>query len=162
MLDVNRVQSGSADLQDRIALRALVDSYAHAVDRWLVELFASLFCPDGQLVVPHPAGGDHGVIVFDGRDGWSRAFSALAPCSATTHFVGNHLVSLDGNQATGETYCLAHELVEEDGTTSMLVRAIRYADAYVRSGDKWLFRSRELTIDWQDSRLVTRLGRGSR
>lgn len=143
------------ELVDRIALRELVDAYAHAVDRRRPDLLAELFHEDGQLIVPHPAGGGRGPIVLDGRHGWEHAFAAVAPFSVTGHFVGNHLVRLAGDRATAETYCLAHEVYQpRDETARMQLRLIRYTDTCARHRGRWLFRTRELQIDWHDDRAL--------
>jgi len=139
------------DLHDRVELRQLVDTYAYALDRRMAELFGSLFAADGELVLLRAGGRD---LVFDGRDGWARALAVLEPCRVTTHFVGNHLVRLDGDSATGETYCLAHEIYPTDGADRMRVRSIRYRDSYRRTEGSWLFTRRELTIDWTEDRVL--------
>jgi hypothetical protein len=143
------------ELVDRVALRELVDAYAHAVDRRRPDLFAGLFHQDGRLIVPHPGGDGHKPIVLDGRQGWEHAFAAVAPFTVTSHFVGNHLVRLAGDSATAETYCLAHEVYgPQDGADRMQVRLIRYADTCVRHRGRWLFRTRELHVDWHDDRAL--------
>ena len=133
-----------------MALRDLAYAYAHAIDNRLPGRFGSLFCDDGELVLPRPGGGSP--VVLDGRDGWKRAFAVLAPYSSTSHFVGNQLVTITGDSATGETNCLAHELYDRDGVSRMLVRCVRYADSFLRVDGVWLFRRRMLTIDWLDDR----------
>jgi hypothetical protein len=139
------------ELVDRISLRELVDAYAQAVDRCRPDLLEQLFLEDGQLIVPHPAGDGRKPIVLDGRHGWERAFAAVAPFTVTGHFVGNHLVRLAGDSATAETYCLAHEVYEPRGETArMQLRLIRYTDTCVRHRGRWLFRTRELHVDWHD------------
>ncbi|WP_190812834.1 nuclear transport factor 2 family protein [Saccharopolyspora pogona] len=148
MVDLTRERPSASEVSDRIALRELVDSYAYVLDNRLQKKFGTLFCAEGRLVVPHPAGGDRPKLVFDGGDGWARAFALLAPFTATVHFVGNHLVSIGGDDATGETYCLAHELYDHDGVGRMIVRCVRYTDTYLRVAGKWFFHTRELTIAW--------------
>ncbi|ELP66522.1 nuclear transport factor 2 family protein [Streptomyces turgidiscabies] len=139
-------------LRDRMDLRQLVDTYAYALDRRMTELFASLFGEGGQLVLMRPPGSLRAPYVLDGRDGWAKALAVLDPCRVTTHFVGNHLVRLAGDSATGETYCLAHEIYPADGADRIRVRSIRYHDSYRRTNGSWLFARRELTIDWTEDR----------
>ncbi|WP_405813910.1 nuclear transport factor 2 family protein [Streptomyces sp. NBC_01390] len=141
-------------LRDRMELRQLVDTYAHALDRRMTELFASLFGEGGELVLMRPPGSRRAPWVLDGRDGWAKALAVLEPCRVTTHFVGNHLVRLAGDSATGETYCLAHEIYPADGADRIRVRSIRYHDSYRRTNGSWLFARRELTIDWTEDRTL--------
>jgi hypothetical protein len=145
-------RAGGADLADRVALRELVDLYAYSIDRRQPRLFATLFPPDGQLIVTGRAGTRP--LVLDGRDGWVRAFTVVAPFTVTSHFVGNHLVRTTGDQAGGETYCLVHEVYRGDGDPRIQVRLVRYEDAYVRRGGRWLFQTRVLRIDWHDDRVL--------
>jgi hypothetical protein len=69
--------------------------------------------------------------------------------SATFHAVHNQLVELDGDRASGETYCIASHLYERDGRQRKLDWGIRYQDLYVRSEGAWRFARRELCVDWE-------------
>ena len=141
-----------ADLADRVALRELVDLYAYAVDRRRPDLFATLFPADGELVVTSATGGEP--LVLNGRDGWARAFTVVAPFTVTGHFVGNHLVRTAGDRAGGEAYCLVHEIYQAGDSPRIQLRFVRYADAYVRRGGRWLFQTRVLHFDWHDDRAL--------
>ncbi|WP_329222655.1 nuclear transport factor 2 family protein [Streptomyces sp. NBC_01485] len=144
-----------AEIADRIALRELVDTYAHAVDHRLPDLFSTLFHPGGRLIVPHPAGGSRPPIVLEGHHGWEHAFAAVAPFAVTSHFVGNHLVRLEGDSATARTSCLVHEIYRPaTGAARMQLRLISYADTCVRHEGRWLFRTRALHVDWHDDRAL--------
>ncbi|GHE50765.1 nuclear transport factor 2 family protein [Streptomyces capitiformicae] len=142
------------DVRDRLDLRRLVDTYACALDRRMTDLFASLFDEDGELVLRRTSRTDRPPRVFDGRDGWTSALSVLAPCIVTTHFVGNHTVRLSGDRATGETYCLAHEIYPAEEAPRLRLRSIRYDDSYRRTTDGWRFARRELTVDWTEDRVL--------
>ena len=86
-----------------------------------------------------------------------EAFKVLDNYDATTHFNGQSTITLDGNRATGETYCLAHHLRVENGQRTLLVIAIRYLDTFVRHDGQWLFAERQLITDWTDKRPSTEL-----
>ncbi|MFF4434444.1 nuclear transport factor 2 family protein [Streptomyces sp. NPDC001513] len=92
-----------AEAADRLALRELVDAYAHCADR---------------------------------RDA-----------------KGQSAVTLDGDHATGVTYCLAHHVTEvEDGSQALMIASIRYLDTMVKHHGAWLFAERLLMVDWTDTR----------
>jgi hypothetical protein len=57
-------------------------------------------------------------------------FRTLSRCVATTHFNGQSTITLDGDSATGETYCLADHILENEHGRSLNVLAIRYEDAF--------------------------------
>jgi SnoaL-like protein len=61
-------------------------------------------------------------------------------------------VSLDGDRATGHTYCLAHHVYSEDGERKLMVAALRYRDAFVKHSGTWLFSERRLILDWAEVR----------
>ncbi|MDX3613222.1 nuclear transport factor 2 family protein [Streptomyces europaeiscabiei] len=145
---------GWQEVRDRLDLRRLVDTYASALDRRSTELFASLFDEDGELVLNRPSGTGRPPRVFDGRDGWASALSVLESCVVTTHFVGNHTVRLAGDSATGETYCLAHEIRPAEAVHRLRVRSIRYQDSYRRTAGRWRFARRILTVDWTEDRVL--------
>ena len=80
-------------------------------------------------------------------------FDDLNQYVATMHFNGQSTVSLDGDRATGESYCLAHHLsVAEDGQRTLMVASIRYLDEFVKQDGQWLFAERRLMVNWIDTR----------
>jgi uncharacterized protein (TIGR02246 family) len=143
------------DLQhvaDHMALRELVATYAHGVDRRDAHGVAALFTEDGRLASYH---GDAVTPVNDrrGRDQIAAAMETMDRYLVTTHFLGQQNVVIDGDRATGETYCLAHHLYHEaDDDWVNRVISIRYLDAYVRAGDNWLFFERRIVADWIEHR----------
>jgi hypothetical protein len=63
---------------------------------------------------------------------------------------------LDGDRATGESYCLAHHLsAGEDGQRTMMIASIRYLDEYVKQDGGWLFAERRLMVNWTETRPST-------
>jgi hypothetical protein len=140
---------------DRSALRDLVDSYAHHVDRRDAVSVASLFTIDGRLVSRlHNAAGD-APIVRRGRDEIAAALVAgLDRYLATTHIVGGQVVTIAGDAATGDAVCLAHHVYESAGTRRMLVMAVRYTDKFSRQPEGWGFAERQLHLDWREDRVM--------
>jgi uncharacterized protein (TIGR02246 family) len=140
---------------DRTALRDLVDAYARHVDRRDAQSVASLFTVDGRLVSRlHNAAGD-APIVRRGRHEIAAALVAgLDRYVATTHIVGGHVVTVDGDGAIGDTVCLAHHVYESSGARRMLVMAVRYADTYARQVEGWGFAERQLSLDWREDRAM--------
>jgi hypothetical protein len=141
---------------DKVALRDLVDSYAHHVDRRDAQAGASLFAAGGRLVSHLDGAGGAGPIVRQGRDEIAGALAFLDRYVATTHVVGGQTVTFgtDRDRATGETVCLAHHVYERDGERRMLVMAVRYADVYAREPGGWAFAERQLTLDWREDRVM--------
>jgi hypothetical protein len=141
------------ELADRIALRQLVDAYAHCADRRDASGQMALFTPDTVFQVFMDSKLPEPTYVIRGRDGLAPVFADLIQYLATTHFNGQSTVQVAGDQATGETYCIAHHLtVNEDGQRRLMVASLRYLDSFVKRDGVWLFAERKLLVDWTDTR----------
>jgi SnoaL-like domain len=142
------------DTADRLAIRELVDAWARHADRREPERQAALFTEDGRVTVymgePETT---EAVQVVTGRAELTAAFEALRSYEATTHFNGQHTATVDGDRATGETYCLAYHLWSSGGQRTLMIMSIRYLDAFIRQDGTWLFAERQLITDWTDRRL---------
>jgi uncharacterized protein (TIGR02246 family) len=139
------VTGGMQDLLDRDALRRLVERYATAVDHRDVESAAGCFVPDGRLTV-----GDEATL--EGRPAIVAALARLERYEVTAHVLGHSNHAVDGDRATGESWCRAHHVYEEGGVRRDWVMAIRYLDRYVRGGDGWRIQDRHLVVDWLEDR----------
>src|SRR6202021_1851285 len=93
---------------DRLALRELVDAYAHYADRRDAKGQMALFTEDTHFVVYMNAKSDIPSQELQGRDALAPVFDNLNQYQATTHFNGQSTIVLDGTEATGVSYCLAH------------------------------------------------------
>ena len=139
---------------DRLAIRELIDTYAHCADRRLADQQAGLYTEDGKTLVymADPATAEP-VQTLAGRAEHEEAFrTSLAQYAHTFHFNGQSTVVLEGETATNNSYCLAHHVTEGEDGRSLLVMAIRYQDRLVKKDGAWLFAERRLTIDWSDNR----------
>ncbi len=146
-------QTSLLELGDRIAIRQLVDAYAHCADRRDAAGQMALFTTDTVFQVFMDSKVAEPTFVIHGRDGLAPVFADLNQYHATTHFNGQSSVELAGDHGTGETYCIAHHLtVKEDGQRSFMVASLRYLDTFVRQDGAWLFAERKLLVDWTDTR----------
>jgi hypothetical protein len=138
---------------DRLAIRELVDSYSRFADRRQPEKQAALYAEDGKTLVYNadPASSEP-VQELTGYAEHLDGFQVLNQYQATTHFNGQSTITLDGDRATGESYCLAHHLSTTDGARTLLVMAIRYHDTFTKKDGSWYFAERQLIVDWTDSR----------
>jgi hypothetical protein len=144
------------EIADRMAVRRLVDLYAHYADRRDAKGQASLFAEDARLAVYQgdPASSEP-VQLLQGRAELTGALGFLNTFQATTHFIGQHVVDFNEDGAAGETHCLAHHLFEHNGRRMLMVMSIRNQDVFVRRDGQWLFAERKIIIDWTDSRPST-------
>jgi ketosteroid isomerase-like protein len=138
---------------DRLAIRELFDAYAHCADRRDAKGQMALFTEDTRFVVYLDARDPEPTQELHGREALAPVFDALNAYVATMHFNGQSTVELDGDRATGESYCLAHHLtIAEDGSRTLMVASIRYLDKFVKQDGAWLFAERRLLVDWTDTR----------
>jgi len=137
---------------DRLAIRELIDAYAHCADRRDADGQKSLFSDDTQFVVYMDGEGSEPTQELDDREALAPVFADLNRYQATTHFNGQSTVALEGDRATGETYCLAHHLFTEGGERKLMVASLRYLDTFRKSDGAWLFAERRLYVDWSEIR----------
>jgi hypothetical protein len=140
---------------DRLAIRELFDAYAHCADRRDAEGQKALFTEDTHFVVYMEGSGTEPTQELNGREVLTPVFEDLNRYQATMHFNGQSTVELDGDRASGESYCVAHHLYTEDGTRKLMVAWLRYLDVFVKVDGAWLFAERELYLDWSETRPST-------
>lgn len=136
------------------AIRDLIDAYAHHADRREPEAQAAVFAEDGQVRLFQGDPTTHEPEqVITGRANLAETFDHLIrQYDATTYLNGQSTVSVDGDTASAESYCLAHHLTQEQGERVLIVMAIRYLDVFRRTGEGWRIARRDLVFDWTDRR----------
>jgi hypothetical protein len=116
----------------------------------------SLFTENIHFVVYMDGQGSEPTQVLDGREALTPVFENLKTYQATMHFNGQSTIVVDGDWATGESYCLAHHLsVDQNEQRTLMIAAIRYYDTFVKQNSAWLFAERRLLVDWIETRPVS-------
>ena len=146
------IEITTAELADRLAIRELVDAYARCADRRDADGQKSLFTEDTRFVVYMDGDGSEPTQELTGREALTPVFENLNTYSATTHFNGQSTIALDGDGATGESYCLAHHLYTDAGERKLMVASLRYHDTFVKLEGAWRFAERKLYVDWTETR----------
>jgi ketosteroid isomerase-like protein len=138
---------------DRLAIRELIEAYAHCADRRDVKGQMALFTTDTHFVVYMNAKDPKPSQDLRGREALASVFVDLNKYDATTHFVGQSTIAmLEDNRATGEAYCLAHHVTVDGAKRRLMVASLRYLDSFVKLDGTWLFAERLLYVDWLDDR----------
>src|SRR6202011_631910 len=141
---------------DRLAIRELIEAYAHCADRRDAKGQMALFTPDTHFVVYMNAKDPKPSQELNSSEALAPVFADLNKYSATMHFVGQStILTLTGNRATGEVYTLAHHLTVDGGRRSLMIAALRYADQFVKIDGAWLFAERLLYVDWLEERALS-------
>lgn len=135
---------------DRLALRRLVDAWAHCADRRLAEQQSNLFVPDGQILNYE---GDTLHSTIKGRAAIETALGILKTFTTTLHMNGQSDVVIREGEAIGETYCIVHQFTISNEQRKCQTLGIRYLDQFLRQEGRWYFRERKLIVDWSDSRI---------
>jgi uncharacterized protein (TIGR02246 family) len=136
------------ELEDRAALKALVDTFSNLADVKDVQAQTQLFTEDGT--VQTYVGGQ---LVADlrGRTQMAEAFDAFLQNFETVyHFNGQQVLTIDGDTASGTSYCLVTLIGMEDGRRMKTTIGVIYNDEYVRENDRWLIAKRRSDFNWQE------------
>jgi hypothetical protein len=140
---------------DRLAIRELVESYAHCADRRDAKGQMSLFTADTHFVVYMNAKDPKPSQELHSREALAPVFADLNKYDATTHFVGQSTIfTLTSDRATGEAYTLAHHVTVDGGKRRLMLASLRYLDTFVKMDGAWLFAERLLYVDWVDERAL--------
>ena len=141
---------------DRLAIRELVEAYAHCADRRDAKGQMALFTEDTHFVVFMDAKDPEPSQELHSRAALASVFDDLKRYAATMHFVGQStILTLTGDRATGEAYTLAHHLTVEAGKRRLMIAALRYADTFAKRDGAWLFAERLLYVDWIEERVLS-------
>ena len=141
---------------DRLAIRELVEAYAHCADRRDAKGQMLLFTADTHFVVYMNAKDPKPSMELRSREELTPVFADLNKYAATTHFVGQSTIStLTGDRVTGEAYCLAHHVTVDGAKRRLMVASLRYLDTFVKTDGIWLFAERLLYVDWTDERALS-------
>src|ERR1700740_3642233 len=141
---------------DRLAIRELVEAYAHCADRRDSKGQMSLFTQNTHFVVYMNAKDPTPSQELHSREALSPVFAELNKYDATTHFVGQSTIfMLTDDRATGAAYCLAHHVIVDGGNRRLMLASLPYLDTFVKIDGSWLFAERCLYVDWLEERALS-------
>jgi ketosteroid isomerase-like protein len=141
---------------DRLAIRELVEAYAHCADRRDAKGQMSLFTEDTHFIVYMNAKDVAPSMELHSREALAPVFADLNKYEATTHFVGQSTIfTLSADRGTGEAYCLAHHVTIDGGKRRLMLASLRYLDTFVKVDGAWLFAERRLYVDWLEERVLS-------
>jgi uncharacterized protein (TIGR02246 family) len=136
-----------AAVADRLAIADLVHAYAQGVDRRDPESVARLFADDATFVAYATPGAEEPTSRRRGRSDIADAIGMARQYQSTVHTIGNHLASVKGDRAEGETRCIAYHVRGAEGAETLLVWHLRYLDTYTRAREGWRIQERVLRVD---------------
>jgi hypothetical protein len=134
-------QKALAVLMAKEEIRELAMLYSRGVDRKDAALLKTLYTKDGT--------DNHGKHFNGSAADYIEFLEKSFPhMSMSGHFICNHLISVDADEAEGEVYALAHHVLP-DGKGGVVkdFMAVRYIDRYRKENGRWLFASRVVSFD---------------
>src|SRR5713226_993174 len=127
------VMISPSEAADRLAIRELVEAYAHCADRRDAQGQMSLFTADTHFVVYMNAKDPTPSQELHSREALAPVFAELNKYDATTHFVGQSTIfTLTDDRGSGEAYCLAHHVTVDGEERHLMVSSLRYLDTFVK------------------------------
>lgn len=133
-------------IEDEVALKRLVDTFSNLADRKDIDTQVTLFTEDAT--VDSWVDGKQ-ASSLRGRAELAKAFSGfLAQFTTVYHMNGQQTVNIDGDAASGTSYCLVVLISQADGKTSRRTMGVRYDDRYVRQNGTWLIAARTSHFEW--------------
>ncbi|CAB4811054.1 unannotated protein [freshwater metagenome] len=112
-----------------------------------------MFAPEGVLRI-FERGNPEPVRQRIGRAEIAEAIKGLSRYDVTLHVVSNHYVDIDGDVATGESYCRASHIRAVEGGDAAArenyVMNIRYLDDFIRTTEGWRIAKRELQVEFTE------------
>lgn len=127
--------------EDERAIGRLLYLYAQALDRRQRDQLLSLFVPEGKLLGSR--------VQCIGHKGLATLTDRLARFRKTRHVVHNWIVDVDGDAASGEVYCTAWHVYDDDlGRSKSMNLHIRYHDRYLKRDGVWYFDERQVESDF--------------
>lgn len=126
-------------LLDRQAIWDCMLRYARGVDRLDEDLIRSAYWADA-----HDSHGQLNGSIDGFLAGW---LPSQPQRDVAHHFLGNHLVELDGDGANVETYFISAAKTVD--STALELVAGRYIDRFEKRGGEWRIKTRLVLLDWQ-------------
>jgi hypothetical protein len=143
------------EVADRLAIRELIEAYAHCADRRDARGQMALFTPDTHFVVYMNAKDRKPSQELHSRDALAPVFADLNQYAATQHFLGQStILTLSADRGTGEAYCLAHHLTIDGAKQRLMIASLRYLDTFAKVDSVWLFAERVLYVNWLEQRTL--------
>jgi uncharacterized protein (TIGR02246 family) len=136
-------------LVDESAIRALAARYCRALDDRQWDDLADVFASDATAQLGTDTVLD-GVAAIQGR-----VRAVLEPLDGSQHLVGNHEVTVDGDDAQHRCYFHAQHIRHAAAGGSLYVVAGRYLDRVRRQPDGgWRIVHRRLEVMWTEGNLA--------
>lgn len=148
MTSVSELQERIARLEARSEIRDCIERYARGMDRRDREILRSAY-HDGAV-------DDHVGFIgeVDGFIDWAYAYHSTQ--TRYQHYLLNHTVDIDGDEAHAETYYLFVG-TDREPASHLTISGGRYVDRLERRDGRWGITDRVCVVEWnaESTSLVT-------
>ena len=127
-------------MREKIA-QELALRYAKYVDDKEFDMMDTIMVPDVKMGSPG--------FNSEDLDGFKEQLKFLDQFSGTMHMIGNQLGAWEGENYSGETYCIASHIYEKEGVPHKMEMGIRYKDKITLHEGTYKYSSRYLDVVWQ-------------
>jgi len=133
-------------LLDRGAISDVQLRYASGIDMRDWTLYRSCFTDDLEIDFSSVFGGDPRRMK---ADQWVETVRrTISGLKATQHMITNHVITLQGDEATCVAYVQARHHLPNDAGGSDQAMFGYYTNRFVRTPDGWKIRACKLTVTW--------------
>lgn len=147
-MDNSNLNERISEIEDRIAIKNLVDTFSILADTKEIKKQVLLFTENAT--VQSTVNGQQGAALI-GRKQIGDAFGGfLSMFEVVYHINGQQTVTLNGNKASGISYCAVTLIGVENGKKMKTSMGVYYNDEYVRENNHWLIAKRKSTFAWQE------------
>ncbi|MEZ5572995.1 MAG: nuclear transport factor 2 family protein [Halioglobus sp.] len=133
----------SISVEDYIAIQRLMYRYARCADKKDYTGFNGVFCDDAVF--------DFSGTLVTTCSAIQQMMRNLEKFTRTLHQVHNTLYEVDGDTASGETYCIASHLFSEEAGETRIDMGIIYEDRLRRTQDGWRIEFRKFNLVWSQT-----------
>ncbi len=142
------------ELSDRIALKELIDKVSILADKKDFENQVLLFSEDA---ISETYADGISILKLKSHEEMKTTFTNfLKDFDTVYHFNGQQVVTINGDNAKGTSYCLITLIGMENGNKTEIKIGATYQDTYIRKNNSWLISKRIGSFEWQEkhSRLI--------
>jgi ketosteroid isomerase-like protein len=130
------------DLDDREAIRQVLYRHCYCVDEVDADAWATMFTEDGSFaILSAPAGMRFDPVV--GRAALREFASNMFPLAAGMHTSANEMITINGDEATVTSYCVA---LRDASPNPLVATAARFEDLLRKVDGEWLIYSRRVSL----------------
>lgn len=134
-------------LLDRAEISDVQLRYATGLDSRDWKLFRSCFTDEIETDFTSVFGGTARKV---SADRWTEAARrSLSGLAGTQHMITNHVITVDGDEATCIAYVQARHFLPNDSGDSMQTMFGYYTNRFARTSAGWKIRACKLTLSWQ-------------